>query len=131
MTKRKLCLILTIIVALLSASTCFATWQLDGVGPKPITDIAPDITKILGYAQWIGFVVAVVMCIWVGIKYITAGAGDKAKVKDTLVPMLIGAALVALAPTVAAGVFSMFDDGQAESVPPQRYPSSFSPAIMD
>ena len=38
-------------------------------------------------------------------KLATAGAGEKAKVKDTLIPMLIGAVLVALGPTIAKAVF--------------------------
>ena len=104
-----------ILGSIFTASTMLAmmptalAWNVGDVDPIPPTaDMLSKITDILGYAQWIGFVVAVVMCIWVGVKYITAGAGDKAKVKDTLIPMLIGAALVALAPVIAQAIFSAF-----------------------
>ena len=72
------------------------------------TDIVGKINNALGIAQLIGFVVAIVMIIWVGIKYLTSGAGKKAEAKDTLIPIVIGAGLVALAPTIAKALFNAF-----------------------
>lgn len=59
---------------------------------------------ILGVMQWIGYVIAVGMIIFCGIKYLMSGAGEKAKVKDTLVPLLIGAILIAGASTIAGAI---------------------------
>jgi len=70
--------------------------------------IQSGVVTILGAAQWIGFIVGIAMIIWVGIKYLTAGAGQKAEVKSTMIPILVGAALVALAPTIASWIFGMF-----------------------
>lgn len=52
------------------------------------------VNSILGVIKGIGYVVAVIMVMYVGIKYLTAGAGKKAEVKDTLIPILIGAILL-------------------------------------
>ena len=60
----------------------------------------------LGIATWIGLIVGVVMVIWVGGKYLMAGAGEKAKAKETLVPMLIGAILIALAPMIINTIYT-------------------------
>ena len=72
------------------------------------TAVESGVSTILGAAQWIGFIVGIAMIIWVGVKYLTAGAGQKAEVKSTMIPILVGAALVALAPTVAGWLFNMF-----------------------
>jgi hypothetical protein len=45
--------------------------------------------------------VAIGMAIFIGIKYLTKGAGAKAEVKDTVLPFLIGAILVGGATTIA------------------------------
>ncbi len=66
------------------------------------------VTNILGIVQWIGIIVGVVMIIWVGVKYLMAGAGEKAKAKETLIPMLVGAGLVILAPTLMNTIYTFF-----------------------
>ena len=65
-------------------------------------------SPIFAAIQAIGVIVAVIMVAYVGIKYLTAGAGQKAEVNSTLVPMLAGAALVALAPTLVKWAFGAF-----------------------
>ena len=42
------------------------------------------------------------MIIYIGIKYMTSGAGKKAEVKDTLLPYLVGAICVGAATTIAS-----------------------------
>ncbi len=77
----------------------------------PIGGLSNSVSTVLGVAQWVGLIAGVVMVIWIGVKYITAGAGGKAEVKSTMIPWLVGAALVALAPTIANAVFSLFAGG--------------------
>lgn len=67
--------------------------------------ITGDFDKVLGIVQLVGVLVAVVMVMYVGIKYLTAGAGKKAEAKEVMVPVLIGAVLVALAPTIVRWIF--------------------------
>ena len=106
--KGLICLIVTLVI-LTSVVFAETTWKIDGITPTPPTDsLKGNVQTILGAAQWIGFIVGIAMIIWVGIKYLTAGAGKKAEVKSTMIPILIGAALVALAPTIATWIFGMF-----------------------
>ena len=63
--------------------------------------------KVMGTVQTIGFIVAVIMVMWVGIKYLTAGAGEKAKVKDTMVPILVGAIMIVAATNIAGWLFGI------------------------
>ena len=72
------------------------------------TTLIGDVNEVLGILQVIGFVVAIVMVMYVGIKYLTAGAGTKAEVKTNLVPMLIGATLIGLAPTLVNWIWGIF-----------------------
>lgn len=72
------------------------------------TTLITKVNGVLGILQVIGFVVAIVMVMYVGIKYLTAGAGTKADVKTNLVPMLIGAALIGLAPTLVNWIWGIF-----------------------
>ena len=56
--------------------------------------------KILGYIQWFGYVIAVGMLLYIGIKYMMSSANDKADLKKGSVNYVIGAVLVATAATV-------------------------------
>jgi len=76
-------------------------------GAKPIEGLKTTVGTIVGSIKWIAIVVAVVMVIYVGIKYLTAGAGTKADVKSNLLPMLVGAILVASAGVIVDAVFGM------------------------
>ncbi len=63
---------------------------------------------LIGIIQWIGYIVGIGMFIWIGIKYLLAGAGEKAKAKETLIPLLIGAFMVTAGTAITAAVFSTF-----------------------
>jgi hypothetical protein len=82
---------------------------LQAPSPKPpsnLSGIDDTVGNVLGVIQWIGIIVAVAMIMYVGIKYMTSTAGKKAEAKETMVPVLIGAALLALAPTVVKAVYN-------------------------
>lgn len=64
------------------------------------------VSSVLGLIQAVAVIVAVIMVMYVGVKYLTAGASKKAEAKETMVPVLIGAVLVALAPAVVSWIFS-------------------------
>jgi len=103
------------LLTLSTFSTAFATWSLDVSPVAPsVSKLSSGVVTILGAAQWIGFIVGIAMIIWVGVKYLTAGAGQKAEVKSTMIPILVGAALVALAPTIATWIFGMFAGNPGE-----------------
>lgn len=62
--------------------------------------------RIIGFIQVLGVVAAVIVLVWLGVKYITASPEGKADYKGALVPYVIGAILLALGPTIAAGIFN-------------------------
>ena len=82
---------------ILSLALCFAVSSMslaatagwtpsintEGISPTPPTgngmeSITEGIGKVLGAAQWIGLIVGIGMIIYIGVKYLTAGAGKKA-----------------------------------------------------
>ena len=69
--------------------------------------LSSKVSTILGMVQWIGFIVGVAKIMYVGVKYLTAGAGQKAEVKSTMVPILVGAILVMLAPQISEWIFAI------------------------
>lgn len=71
--------------------------------PGEVTNV---VNNILGALQAVGVIVAVGLLIYAGFKYMTAGAGDKAKTKDMLVPFAVGALLIATAPFIANWIFN-------------------------
>ena len=58
-------------------------------------------TLILSCVKYVAYVVAFGVILVIGIKYMTGAAGDKAKVKSTFVPYLIGAIVVGVASQLA------------------------------
>lgn len=67
-------------------------------GTNPLSNMG---NTVLGFIQWFGYVVAVGMLIYIGIKYMMSSANDKADLKKGSVNYVIGAVLVAAAATVA------------------------------
>lgn len=74
--------------------------------PSSAGSLQAKATGVLGVIQWVGYIVAIGMLIWVGIKYVTSGAGEKAKAKETLIPIVIGAVLIAGATWIAQFIFN-------------------------
>ncbi len=84
-----------------------STGSITVTDPGVPSSITSAIGKVLGAAQFIGMVVGIGMIIYVGVKYLTAGAGQKAEVKSTMVPILVGSILVMMAPTIANWIFGL------------------------
>ena len=80
--------------------------QLTGesdVNVSGISDIGNSIIRILSTA---GIVVSVVILIVLGIKYMMGSSEEKAEYKKTLMPYVIGAALVFAASSIAQIVYN-------------------------
>ena len=115
--------IVALMILMLTMSFVYAT-SIGGVTIKPDTTSSPaksvgSISNVvLGVIQVVGTAIAVGMLIYIGIKYMTKGAGAKAEVKDTLLPFLIGAMLVFFATTIAGALLpsaSNFKDAKLPS----------------
>ena len=62
--------------------------------------------NIISIVSTIGSIVSVVVLIVLGVKYMMGSAEEKAEYKKTLLPYIIGAALVFAASTIASVVFN-------------------------
>ncbi len=68
---------------------------IDHISKPVIGEKAEDIGRnALGIIATIGMVVAVTMAIVLGIKYMTVAANEKADIKKSLIPYVVGAAIL-------------------------------------
>ena len=65
--------------------------------------------NVLGIVQVIGSVVSVIILMAIGIKYMLGSVEEKAEYKKTMIPYLIGAALVFGASFIANVVYNLFN----------------------
>lgn len=69
------------------------------------TQISQFGNQIIGILKIVGSVVAVVMLMVLGFKYMMGSAEDKADYKKSMIPYLVGAVLIFLAPMIAGAVY--------------------------
>lgn len=73
----------------------------EGIGPNISASQPKQIaSNLIGALKWIGYVIAIGMIIYVGIKYTMAAADEKANMKGVLVKVVIGALIIFLANTI-------------------------------
>ena len=70
-----------------------------------------DVTKIgnqlIGIITTVGVVVAVIILLVLGIKYMMGSASEKAEYKKSFMPLIIGIVLVVAATAIASFIFTM------------------------
>ncbi len=76
-------------------------------GASNITSLGKTIVGIL---QVVGIVVAVVVLLVIGIKYMMGSAEEKAEYKKVMIPYIIGALLIFAATTIVNVVYNMFSN---------------------
>ncbi len=108
---RKIFIILLSIACLMSFAYADTTPVPNRVGSinlvgQSLTGLSGSFSEILGAIQWIGLVLAVAMVLFCGIKYMTSVSGKKAEAKQTIIPVLIGAAILAIAPILVNWIFN-------------------------
>lgn len=111
MKKKLISIILTIVMCIIPMSICFAGYgkvEVPSNGGDSLGNIGGTVNTVLGVIQTIGYIVAVAMVMWVGIKYLMSGAGERAKVKDTMIPIVIGAIIIMAAVTITSFAFKAF-----------------------
>ena len=74
----------------------------DGAGVEQVKDLGG---KLMGVLQTVGVVVAVIILMVLGIKYMMGSAEEKAEYKKTMIPYLVGAILIFAASTIANVVY--------------------------
>ena len=109
--------ILMIILTVISISiSSFALQPNELVGKNNATGTT-EITQVgnslIGILQVVGIVLSVVILIVIGIKYMMGSAEEKAEYKKTMMPYVIGAALVFAASAIAGILYSFLSNVSA------------------
>lgn len=104
-------IVLTIAMLLAVVTPVFAAGALTPDQMKPdytgegSTKIQDAGQKIMGVLNTVGVVIAVIILIILGIKYMMGSASEKAEYKKTMIPYLVGAVLIFAASTIANVVY--------------------------
>ena len=108
-TMKILTFIATILLVIsLGTSTIFALTPSQVQPTDPVTNEIQTLGgKILGILQTVGIVLSVIILVILGIKYMMGSAEEKAEYKKTMIPYLVGAVLIFLAPTIANTVYTL------------------------
>lgn len=113
--------VLLVIMILTMVSTSVFAWSVS-VNPNTSASGATTVTglgnNIVGIIQVVGYVVAVVMLVIIGIKYITSSPDGKAEVKKTALFYVLGAVLIAGAATIVGVVFDFGSTAGSAATPP-------------
>ena len=81
--------------------------KYDGTGATVQTDRIDSLGQnIISIVATVGSIISVVVLVVLGIKYMMGSAEEKAEYKKTLLPYIIGAALVFAASTIASVIFN-------------------------
>lgn len=108
----KIVSILMLVVMMVSVATSvFAITPID-VKANENTKGAEGAMKIgssiVGILQTVGVILSVVVLIVLGIKYMMGSAEEKAEYKKTMIPYVVGAALIFTASALAQVVYNFF-----------------------
>ena len=110
-TIKILTTILLIVIMLSIAVSSFATSPIDIVGKSDVTgstEIENVGKSIVGILQTVGIILSVVILIILGIKYMMGSAEEKADYKKSMIPYIVGAALIFAASAFAQVIFQFF-----------------------
>lgn len=110
-----LSIMLIILMALTTVSnTVFAAdipGQLDKIASGNSNATADEVVNlgatIVTIMQTVGIVVAVVILLVLGIKYMVGSAEEKAEYKKTMIPYIVGAILIFASTTIVNVVYNM------------------------
>ena len=94
----------TIVMANNSASTVENLFSGGNADTGGIQNVGANIVSII---TTIGIIVAVIVLLILGIKYMMGSASEKAEYKKTMIPYLIGAVLIFGASAIAKAVIAM------------------------
>lgn len=105
-TLRIITIISTVVLILCLCTLSFADSPSDLKPSTGNTDQIKNVgQKIMGILQTVGIVVAVVVLMVLGIKYMMGSAEEKAEYKKTMIPYVVGAILIFGATTIANMVY--------------------------
>ena len=74
------------------------------VGTTEMTDIG---SKVMSFIWVLSIIVAVVVLMYTGLKFIVGSANEKAEYKKSLVPIVVGVLILVFATTIIRALFSI------------------------
>lgn len=102
-----LCVVLAIVMISVSSFATVTPDSFVATDPTNTTAIVNLGGKIIGVVRTVGVLVAVVILLILGIKYMMGSAEEKADYKKSMIPYIVGAVLVFAASTIAGIVYDM------------------------
>ena len=69
------------------------TWEPDALNPSQMDDLTDTASIIIDVIRVVGVVVAVVVLLVLGIKYMIGSTSERAEYKKSMIPYLIGAVI--------------------------------------
>lgn len=103
-----LCIMLTILaISVVSFGTAIDPSELTGTAPTEVTEIKDLGNRIIGIVQTVGVVIAVVILLILGIKYMMGSAEEKADYKKSMIPYIVGAILIFAASAIVGVVYDI------------------------
>ena len=113
----KITMVVAILVAMLFISTSvFANGKMidpskinatyDSTASSSLVTIAG---KVIGLIRNIAVIAGVILLTWIGLKFMLGSAEEKAKYKESLMPLIIGIIVVMSATQIATMIFGFFD----------------------
>lgn len=114
MNKKTIRIVSIVLMTIMMASiavTSFALTpgELEGnTGAQGTAEITNVGNSIIGILQVVGIVLSVIILIIIGIKYMMGSAEEKAEYKKTLMPYVVGAALIFAASAFAQVIYQFF-----------------------
>lgn len=104
-------IILMVMLVTMVSNVAFAA---PGFEPKELTGEAINSgeaknlgNKIVGMIQTVGVIIAVVIVLVLGIKYMMGSASEKAEYKKTMIPYLVGAVLLFAGATIVNVIYQV------------------------
>ena len=104
-------IVLTLATNVLAATgTDVKPEQITGESSVDVSGVTSFGNSIVRVLSTIGVVISVIVLIVLGIKYMLGSAEEKAEYKKTLLPYVIGAALIFAASTIATMVYTFMQN---------------------
>lgn len=80
---------------------------LNGNGNVQTNDLTKVGNNIVTIIQVVGIVIAVIVLLVIGIKYMMGSASEKAEYKKTMIPYIVGAALIFAGTSLVRVIYSL------------------------
>ncbi|MBQ9658736.1 MAG: TrbC/VirB2 family protein [Clostridia bacterium] len=111
--------LVALIVMLSISSSVFALSAGDLTGGKVDTSTETTVknvaNKIIGAMRLVGTAAAVIILMILGFKYLMGSAEDKADYKKSMIPYIVGAICIFLAPWIAGAILGFVQDANAST----------------